>query len=93
MPEYWLIDPQLEWVEFYYLEEERYRLAFSGKEGEYHALTLPDFWLRVEWLWQEPLPDTETTTWEILGHESVLRRLAQAVGIEELHRLLREWDE
>ena len=48
VPEYWLIDPQMEWVEFYHLEEERYCLAFSGKEGEYHALALPGFWLRVE---------------------------------------------
>ncbi len=56
VPEYWLIDPQMEWAEFYRLEEGRYRVAFSGKEGEYHALVLPGFWLRVEWLWQEPLP-------------------------------------
>lgn len=56
VPEYWLIDPQMQWVEFYQLEEERYRLAFSGKEGKYHAPSLPDFWLQVEWLWQEPLP-------------------------------------
>jgi Uma2 family endonuclease len=56
VPEYWLIDPQMEWAEFYRLEEEYYRLAFSGKEGEYHALVLPDFKLRVEWLWQTPLP-------------------------------------
>jgi len=67
VPEYWLIDPQMEWVEFYYLEEERYRLAFSGKEGEYHALTLPSFWLRVEWLWQEPLPVVEDVLLEVVG--------------------------
>jgi hypothetical protein len=35
-----------------------YRLAFSDEEGTYRALTLPGFWLRVEWLWQEPLPKT-----------------------------------
>jgi len=54
VPEYWLIDPQMEWVEFYRLEEGRYRLAFSGEEGEYRALVLPGFWLRVEWLWHMP---------------------------------------
>jgi len=56
--EYWLIDPQQTWVEFYRLEEGRYRLAFAGNEGTYRALTLPGFWLQVEWLWQDPLPKT-----------------------------------
>jgi len=56
VPEYWLIDPEMEWAEFYQLEEGRYRVAFSGKEGRYEALALPGFWLQVEWLWQEPLP-------------------------------------
>ncbi len=72
VPEYWLIDPQTEWVEFYRLEEEHYRLAFSGKEGEYHALVLPNFWLRVEWLWQEPLPSPIRTLAEIVGMDPSL---------------------
>jgi hypothetical protein len=48
--------PQRRWAEFYHLEGERYRLAFAGAEGEYRSAVLPDFWLRVEWLWQQPLP-------------------------------------
>jgi Uma2 family endonuclease len=56
VPEYWLLDPEMEWAEFYQLEEGRYRVAFSGREGRYEALALPGFWLQVEWLWQEPLP-------------------------------------
>ncbi len=56
VPEYWLIDPEMEWAEFYQLEKGRYRVAFSGREGRYEALVLPGFWLQVEWLWQEPLP-------------------------------------
>jgi hypothetical protein len=48
----------MEWADFYQLEGERYRVAFSGEEGEYHASVLPGFLLRVEWLWQEPLPKT-----------------------------------
>ncbi len=67
VPEYWLIDPQTEWVEFYRLEEDHYRLAFGGEEGEYHALVLPGFKLRVEWLWQEPLPSPIRTLAEIVG--------------------------
>jgi hypothetical protein len=30
----------------------------DGREGVYHSEALPGFWLRVEWLWQEPLPKT-----------------------------------
>ena len=73
VPEYWLIDPQMEWAGFYHLEKERYRVAFSGKEGEYHALTLPGFWLRVEWLWQEPLPAIEDVLLEVGGEAYALR--------------------
>ncbi len=72
VPEYWLIDPQMEWAEFYQLEEGHYRLTFSGKKGEYHALVLPDFWLRVEWLWQEPLPSPIRTLAEIVGMDPSL---------------------
>ena len=72
VPEYWLIDPQTEWAEFYRLEEGHYRLVFSGKEGQYHALVLPDFWLRVEWLWQEPLPSPIRTLAEIVGMDPSL---------------------
>lgn len=56
VPEYWLIDPQNEWAEFYHLQGSHYRLSFSGDAGEYTSLVLPGFWLRVEWLWQQPLP-------------------------------------
>ena len=54
--EYWLLDPQRRWAEFYQLEEGRYRLIFAGQEGEYRSAALPDFWLRVAWFWQSPLP-------------------------------------
>lgn len=54
--EYWLLDPQRRWAEFYLLEGERYRLAMAGAEGPYRSAVLPGFSLRVEWLWQQPLP-------------------------------------
>ena len=34
----------------------RYRLRFGGEAGGYQSEVLPGFWLKVEWLWQEPLP-------------------------------------
>jgi Uma2 family endonuclease len=55
--EYWLIDPDRERAEFYQLAETgRYRLATLDDEGRFHSTVLPGFWLKVDWLWQEPLP-------------------------------------
>jgi hypothetical protein len=41
-----------------------YRLGKEGhyrrvelKEGIYRSEVVPGFWLRPEWLWQEPLPN------------------------------------
>jgi len=54
--EYWLIDPDRQQAEFYHLaDDERYRLISTG-DGLFHSEVLPHFWLKVEWLWQEPLP-------------------------------------
>ncbi|MEA3345776.1 MAG: Uma2 family endonuclease [Chloroflexota bacterium] len=55
--EYWLIDPQTERAEFYQLTTGgRYQRASPDTEGIYRSAVLPGFWLRVEWLWQDPLP-------------------------------------
>jgi len=67
VPEYWLIDYQVRLAEFYHLRARRYRLALSGEEGVYHSQVLPGFWLKVEWLWQEPLPSPLRVLGEIAG--------------------------
>ena len=74
VPEYWLLDPLRLWAEFYQLGEEgRYEIAFVGREGVYHSERLPGFWLRVEWLWQEPLPAIEDVLLEVGGEVYALR--------------------
>jgi len=81
VPEYWLIDPQGHWAEFYRLEEGHYRLVFEGKEGEYHSEAVPGFWLRVEWLWQEPLPNPLRALGKIVGLKpEVVEQFLQALG-------------
>jgi Uma2 family endonuclease len=83
VPEYWLIDPQMKWADFYRSEGNRYRAAFSGETGEYRALVLPGFWLRVEWLWQEPLPHPLRVLGEIAGVDTELvERFLRALGGE-----------
>jgi Uma2 family endonuclease len=55
--EYWLIDPDRQQAEFYRLTDAgRYQLVFPGDEGLFHSEVLTNFWLKIEWLWQEPLP-------------------------------------
>lgn len=58
IPEYWLLDPIRQQAEFYHLTESgHYRLALPDSEGIYHSLSVSGFWLKVDWLWQTPLPD------------------------------------
>jgi Uma2 family endonuclease len=58
IPEYWLIDPIRQQAEFYRLGDDRhYHLALPDVEGIYHSLSVTGLWLRVDWLWQDPLPD------------------------------------
>jgi Uma2 family endonuclease len=54
--EYWVIDPYSKTMAMYRLGEEGYRRV-ELKEGIYRSEVVPGFWLRPEWLWQEPLPN------------------------------------
>lgn len=64
--EYWLLDPDHAFAEFYQLDEQgRYQIVAPDADGLYHSRVLPGFWLRVAWLWQEPLPDPVDALLEI----------------------------
>jgi len=68
--EYWIIDPRpgKERVDLYWLTpENRFQAIVPDAEGRYHAQVLPGFWLRQDWLWQEPLPDPLAILAEIRG--------------------------
>ena len=54
--EYWLIDPDERRADFYVLGEDgRYERRLPP-EGLYRSEVLKGFWLKEEWLWQDPLP-------------------------------------
>ena len=54
--EYWLIDPEGKLAEFY-VAGEGGRYERCDVEGDiYCSAVLEGFWLRLEWLWSEPLP-------------------------------------
>lgn len=66
--EYWIVDPELRRADFYRLDSQgRYRLAEPEPGEVYRAGTIPGFWLRIEGLWQEPLPSPLRTVAEIAG--------------------------
>jgi len=61
VPEYWIIDPRpkRQRAEFYQMDERgKYRPVPVGQDGRYHSKVLPGFWLCVDWLWADELPDS-----------------------------------
>lgn len=73
IPEYWLLDPEREQAEFYQLSaQKRYRMIAPDAAGVYRSVVLPGFWLKVDWLWQEPLPHPLRVLGEIAGADAQL---------------------
>lgn len=55
--EYWLLDLEERRADFFLLGPEgRYERQKIYEQGIYKSRVVPGFWLKVEWLWQEPLP-------------------------------------
>jgi Uma2 family endonuclease len=55
--EYWLLDQDEQRADFYLLGPEgRYERQKVDEQRIYRSHVIPSFWLRVDWLWQEPLP-------------------------------------
>lgn len=67
IPEFWLLDPQTQRAEFYQLNEAGRYQPIQPMEGVYYSAQIPGFWLREEWLWQEPLPFPLKLLAEIAG--------------------------
>jgi len=55
--EYWVVDLEYQRLAVYRLDEQGRYQAVPAGEGVYRSQVLPGFWLRAEWLWQEPLPN------------------------------------
>ncbi|HXM35779.1 MAG TPA: Uma2 family endonuclease [Pyrinomonadaceae bacterium] len=55
--EYWILDPVRKQAEFFRLGLEGiYSTVVVGDDGIFHSAVLDGLWLKVDWLWQEPLP-------------------------------------
>lgn len=73
VPEYWLLDPEQRQADFYLLDaRQRYRLREPDASGIYRSRMLPAFWLRGDWLWQDPLPSPLRVVAEIAGVDAAL---------------------
>lgn len=54
--EYWLLDQPRQAAEFYLLGTDGVYRRVEPVNGIFRSGVLPGFWLRVEWLWQDPRP-------------------------------------
>ncbi|MBS1253623.1 MAG: hypothetical protein MAG451_02675 [Anaerolineales bacterium] len=66
--EYWIIDPRpgKHEADFWILDDDgQYRQVPVDDDGIYRSEVVSGFWLRVDWLWAEGLPDPQLTFAEI----------------------------
>ena len=55
--EYWLIDPARELADFYQLNADGvYSQVVIDDDRIYRSQVMEGLWLKVDWLWQDPLP-------------------------------------
>jgi Uma2 family endonuclease len=65
--EYWIVDPRprRNRAAFYQRNSEGVFEAVNPQNGIYRSAVVPNFWIKVEWLWN--LPDAQLTFAEIAG--------------------------
>jgi Uma2 family endonuclease len=63
--EYWVIDRRLKRMDLYILSEDQKYTAAQEQDGKLFSKVLPGFWLKPEWLWQQPLPSAYAIAHEI----------------------------
>ena len=76
--EYWIVDPRAnrQRADFYVLDPQgRYQPVPIDPNGTYHSTVLGQFWMRIEWLWQDE-PNALAALAEIVGRD----QLAAALG-------------
>ncbi|HTU21503.1 MAG TPA: Uma2 family endonuclease [Gemmataceae bacterium] len=66
VPEYWIVDEVEQLVFLFKLSASGSYREVKPRKGVLHSQALPGFWLRPEWLWQEPRPKKTKILAEIL---------------------------
>ena len=55
--EYWIVDPDERHADFYVLAPSgQYEARGADARGVYRSQTVPGFWIKATWLWQDPPP-------------------------------------
>lgn len=72
IPEFWLLDPLTQRAEFYQLNAAGRYQPIQPTDGVYRSAVIAGFWLREEWLWQEPLPLPLKLLAQIAGMDAAL---------------------
>ncbi len=88
--EYWIIDPRphQQQADFFILDDAGvYIPAPVSEDGIYHSTVLPNFWLKLAWLWQSPLPNSQLALAEIMTSVKSLSPQAQET-FQALYELL-----
>ncbi len=64
--EFWLIDPTRQQAEFYQLGANKlYQHVAPDTSGIYRSQVVSGFWLKVDWLWEQPLRPTREVLKEL----------------------------
>lgn len=75
--EYWLVDPDTQRAEFYHLDTNGvYQNVPPDSEGVYRSRAMTGLWVRIAWLWQEPLPQINRVMLDIDGAAYAQRLIA-----------------
>jgi Uma2 family endonuclease len=67
--EYWIIDEMEQKVTLLRLGRGRRYREVRPRSGELHSQVVPGFWLRPEWLWQDPRPRKTEVLTQLLARE------------------------
>lgn len=67
--EYWIIDEQEEKVTVFHLDRHNKYRDVKPRDGKLHSKVVRGFWIRPEWLWQNPRPKKLRALREILGEQ------------------------
>ncbi|HLC16493.1 MAG TPA: Uma2 family endonuclease [Thermodesulfovibrionia bacterium] len=78
--EYWVIDPRppgKQQAQFWVLGNDKRYVAGAVRDGVYRSTVIQGFWLRVEWLMAEELPNPLAALAQVAGAEKVVKALHQ----------------
>jgi Uma2 family endonuclease len=65
--EYWMLDPNRQVAEFLRNQSGQWEPLPLTRESIFRSVAVPGFWLRIDWLWAEELPDPLETVMQILN--------------------------